>query len=211
MADQIYPTLPGIQYESTRTPMFNTQVQQALSGKESRIAYQQYPLMQFELAYEFLRNGASYAELQTLVGLYMQMMGKFGTFLYDDPVFNSVTAQQFAIVGSSDTTATTYQITATYQASGGPGTPELIQNFNGTPQIYVNGALQTLGTQYVFSSAVAGGINFLGGHFPTAAAVLTWTGSFYYRCRFDDDAMTATQFMQNLWSTGSIKFRQVKL
>ena len=46
---------------------------------------------------------------------------------------------------------------------------------------------------------------------PAAAAALTWTGSFYYRCRFDADTMPFKLFMQKLWSTQQMRLKSIKL
>lgn len=206
MSSLIYPaSLPGLTWGNTRSPNYNTGVQAALSGKASRIAYQLFPLMQFELQYELLR-GSTVGEIQALLGLYMQMLGQFDDFLFTDPEFNTVTAMQFGI---GDAATATFQITATYQNAGGPGGAELIQNFNGAPVILVNGATQTLGTAYTLSGT--GVVTFLAGHIPAAAAVIAWTGSFYYRCCFTDDTMTVTEWAKNFWENKKVTIKQVKL
>lgn len=144
MSSLVYPAnLPGLTFGSTRSPVFNTGLQQALSAKESAIAYQQYPVMEWELQYEFLRDDVTPSQLQAIVGLFMAMGGKYDSFLYSDPVFNTVTNMQFGVTNG---VATIFQTTATYQNVGGPGGAELIQNFNGTPLYYLNrfGPLQEL-------------------------------------------------------------------
>jgi uncharacterized protein (TIGR02217 family) len=205
MSSLVYPVLPGLTFGNTRIPTFNTGVQPALSGKESRIAYQLYPLYTFELQYELLRDDITTSDLKALAGLFNACQGQFDTFLFSDPAFNTVTAQQF---GTGDAVTTTFQITAIYQNSGGPGIAEIIQNFNGAPAISVNGTLQTAGTAYTLGAT--GIVTFLAGHIPAAAAVITWTGSFYYRCRFSDDTFSSEQFM-NKWWQGDVKIQQVKL
>jgi uncharacterized protein (TIGR02217 family) len=207
VSNLVYPAaLPGLTWGSLRSPNFNTGVQAALSAKESRIAYQQYPQMTWELQYELLRDYTTPSDLKALVGLFMAVGARYDTFLYSDPAFNTVTAMQFAV---ADGTTTAYQITATYQNVGGPGGAELIQNFNGTPSVYVNGTLQTPVTNYALGAT--GIVTFTAGHIPAATALLTWTGSFYYRVRFDTDAMTSTQFLQNFWENKKVQLKQIKL
>jgi hypothetical protein len=47
---------------------------------------------------------------------------------------------------------------------------------------------------------------------PTNAVQLTWAGSFYFRCRFDDDEWSSLEeFMYQLWEHKSVKFRSVIL
>lgn len=46
---------------------------------------------------------------------------------------------------------------------------------------------------------------------PPNGAVLTWTGGYYYRVRFEDDDIQFDQFMEKLWSSQSIKLKSVIL
>src|ERR1700748_3901198 len=109
MSGYVYPTLPGLTFDVIRTPMFDTGEQKAMSKKRSVIAYMQYPLIHFELTYSLLRDDVAISELKQLVGLFMAMQGKFDTFLFLDPDFNSVINQQFAI---GDGVTKSFQITA---------------------------------------------------------------------------------------------------
>jgi hypothetical protein len=219
MSNLVYPpSIPGLTYDSTRAPTFNTGIQKALTGKESRIAYQLYPLVKFELTYELLRDNIPASELKALVGLFIAVGGMWDTFRYTDPVFNTVAAMPFATVAAGDaaytavdsegdpTNGTPYAITATYGNVGGPGGAELIQNFNGAPVFYGNGVVIP-SSHYLITGT--GDLYF--STLPAAATVLTWSGSFYYRCRFDEDEFTVTQFMANWWSTGKVTLQQVKL
>ena len=56
MSNAIYPSLPGLTFGMTRTPIFKTGIQESVSGKESRLAYQFYPRVKFNLQYELLRD-----------------------------------------------------------------------------------------------------------------------------------------------------------
>lgn len=205
MSALVYPgTLPGLTYDNVRTPFFKTGVQTAVSGKESRLAYMVYPLHYFELKYEWLDDRIATSHLKALAGLFMQMQGRADTFLFTDPAFSSVTDYQFG-TGNGSTTA--FQLFAAWQNSGGPGYPELVQNLNGAPTIKKAGVTQTTPANYTLGAT--GIVTFTSA--PAAAAALTWTGSFYYRCRFDDDQMPLTQFMDKWWTTKTIKLRTIKL
>lgn len=212
MSSLLYPTLPGIEPTRVRYPEFTTGKQVALSKKRSTIAYQAYPVMHFEHTYEFLNDAVNPSDFKALNGLFMAMQGSFDTFLFSDPEFNSVTLQQFA-VGDGNTTL--FPITAIYQNSGGPGFQELIQSFNGSPSFYDNGTLvspsaYTLGPSISPFVVNPGFILFNAA--PAAGHPLTWTGSFYYRCAFDDDTIDLTKFFQNgLWKSGKIAFTEIKL
>src|SRR5215813_1454403 len=83
----IFPTLPGLAWSVTKTPTFQTRIQRAASGRELRVVDYPYPLWQFALVYDFLRDNpaAGYDELRTLLGFFMLCQGAFGTFLFRDP------------------------------------------------------------------------------------------------------------------------------
>lgn len=142
MSSQIYPVLPGLDINVKRSYVWKSGIQEALSGKQSAISYRQYPLVHYELTYNVLRRNISPDEFQSLIGLYNQMQGRFDTFLFTDPDFNTITTaqmQQYGQFGVPDGVTTAFQIVATLQNSGGPGQPEIIQNLNGPPTIYSDG------------------------------------------------------------------------
>jgi uncharacterized protein (TIGR02217 family) len=179
--------------------MPSTGVQTALSGKQSTIAYRAYPLVHWEYSFEFLRDNVN-TEVQQLVGLLNAVQGRAGTFLHTDPDFNAVSAQPF---GTGDGSTLQFQLVATYNPSGASA-PELVQNFNGSPSIYINGTLQSSGYSVDGQGIV---------HFstpPSSGAALTWSGQFYYRCRFDEDHFEFKKFMNHLWKV-EVKFTSVTL
>jgi len=83
----VFPTLPGLAWSVTKTPTFQTRIQRAASGRELRALDYPYPLWQFALVFDFLRDNptAGYDELRTLMGFFMLCQGAFGTFLFRDP------------------------------------------------------------------------------------------------------------------------------
>lgn len=204
--DALYPSnIRGLKFDVTRTPKWNTGRHTSMSGKESRIIYQPTPLIHFELEYELLNDALTVSDLKALVGLFNNCQGRLDSFLFTDPDFNSVTAQPFGT--TTGVAGSTYQLVATYQNSGGPGITELVQNLNGVPLIYLDGSLYsssnyTIGPTGLLSLNVA--------TLPGAGHALTWTGSFYYRCAFDEDDIDWTKFMSQWWQA-KIKFTSVLL
>ena len=94
--------------------------------------------------------GVRVSDLKSMFGMFSQMLGQYDTFLYQDPDFNSVTLQPFAVGNGS---STTFNLTATYQPGaeiaqflygltnqppvvGPAGAPEWIQNTIGAPVLY---------------------------------------------------------------------------
>jgi hypothetical protein len=202
----VYPAnLPGLTFGRSRAPIYNTGLQSRVSGKESRLAYRAYPTFRFELKYEWLDDRIATSHLKALQGLFMAMKGRWDSFLFTDRDFNAAAAFQF---GTGDGVRTTWPIVVRHQNAGGPGGDELVQNFNGTPQVFANGSLQT-----------GGGVNYTLGPTglvtfnspPTNGHGLTWTGAYYYRCRFADDSMTFEEFMRQWWQTRSVVFQSFHL
>src|ERR1700733_12673634 len=107
------PTLPGLAWSRHKKPAFNTRIASHASGREVRVALMNYPLYEFEAAYEGLTSSASgfaglgASSLQNLMGFFLQLQGQFGTFLYTDPDDSTVTGQGIG-VGDGTTTAFTF-------------------------------------------------------------------------------------------------------
>lgn len=177
MSNAVFPTFVGLSWPVKRTPMFNTKVQKAVSGRETRIAFMSYPLYKIELSFEYL----SLADWSTLGGFFKARRGKWDSFLFDDKNDNTATVQGF---GTGTGSATQFQLV---RALGGFTEP--VENINGTPSIFINGVLQVSGYSIgstgivTFTSAPANGTN------------LTWTGAYYWRVRFDQDE---AEFAENI-------------
>jgi uncharacterized protein (TIGR02217 family) len=196
MSNAVFPTLQGLKWGITKTPMWSTKTQKSANGRELRAAYFSYPLWKFSLSYEVLRANAM-AELQTLVGFFNARQGSFDSFLYQDPDDKWVTAQAF---GVGDGVTTKFQLVRDYG-----GFVEPVVATSGTPSIYVAGTLKTLTTHYTL---VDGLVTFTTP--PASGAILTWTGGFYYRVRFLQDSAEFEQFMYQLWTSKKIEFQSIK-
>lgn len=213
MSGLLYPVLPGLTYEVVRSYPWNTGLQGAQSGVESTIAFRAYCKAHFELVYSALREPGvpgytlSTSEIKALVGLHNAMHGRQDTFLFTDPEFNTIASSAPQAFGTSDgTTTTRYQLVAFYQNPGGPGAAELVQNLNGAPVIYDNGSAIS-NTHY--SIDAVGGVTFSTP--ATSGHTLSWSGQFYYRCRFSEDVIDWTKFMQALWKAKKVAFDAVIL
>lgn len=193
------PAFPGLVYPIGRATSYKTLTAGSLSNRVANLALQKYPVHTYNLSYEILRDDVSPSEFKALIGLFNACGGRFDSFLYSDPVFNTVTNEPF---GVGDGTTTDFQIIATFQNSGGPGGPDIIQNFNGAPSFYDNGStagLSALGATGILTFSTP----------PANGHVLTWSGSFYQRCHFDQDTLQAQQFMKSWWLVDSLKFTSV--
>jgi hypothetical protein len=213
MSSLIFPyNTPGIQFDYLRYYVPATLVQQAMSGIASTLALRAFPLVHFEYSFEFLQDsngGPAPLGLQNLVGFMNQVGGRFDTFLHSDPDFNTITPADAAVLGIFGVVTsgvTSYQLLATYQNAGGPGAAELVQNLNGAPILYANGTTISPSTYTIGATGI---VTFI--ELPTVGATLTWSGSFFYRCRLDDDHYDVTKIMKGLWKLEKIAFTSMTL
>lgn len=199
MGNAIFPTLPGLKWGVTKTPIWSTQVQKSTSGRELRAGYYSYPLWKFSLSFEVLRNKQGLAELEKLAGFFNARRGSLESFLYEDPTDNTVTDQ---LIGMATNGQTQFQLLRSFG-----GFIEPVMAVKGNPVVKVNGVTKMNGTDYavtdkgvvVFRSAV-----------PTGQKV-TWSGGFYFRVRFLQDSADFENFIGHLWAAKKIEMQSVKL
>jgi hypothetical protein len=204
MSNSVFPSLPGIAWPVKKIPIWSTKEMKAVSGKQSTLALYSYPIYRIELTFpDVLRDFGSFAgstEFRTLLDFYNSMQGKFDTFLFDDITDNSVTAQQF---GTGDGNNKVFQLIRSLKSGG---FLEPVQNIHTLTNLFDNGSPISGGDYSISSTGV---VTFVTA--PVAAHVLTWTGTYYYRCRFLADEMEFEEFMSNYWSVKTIQFITVKL
>lgn len=194
MSSAVFPDLPGIDIKVRKTPIWSTKVQTAVSGRELRAAFYSTPIYKFGLALNVLRSGAE-AEFQSIIGFFNSRRGRFDNFLFADPEDNAVTGEQFG-VGTGSTLA--FQLT---RSVGGNAEP--VMNLDGPPDVYVDGVIKAPGGDYNIDAY--GMVTFLAA--PPVGTVLTWTGGYYYRCRFEQDSMDFDRFLWNLWEAKRVELR----
>lgn len=193
MSNAVFPTLPGLAFSIQRNPVWATQVQDSASGRQYTLSKRLYPLWHFKLPFEVLRAAGGFTEWQTLVGFINARRGRYDDFLYQDPRDYQVTNQQF---GTGDGTTKTFQLTRTLggfqEPVGGVNTGASTISVAGTPTGVTYDATQS---QVTFATA------------PASGAALTWTGQFYFRCRFMHDEISIEQFMQDMYTAKSVEFK----
>jgi len=197
MSNAIFPALAGLGWNVKRTEIWKTRVQEAISGKEVRIADWSFPRHQWELTYDFLRSAPAYGELQSLLGFFDQRQGVFDSFLYSDADDSAVTGQP---IGVGDGVATAFQLVRLY---GGFVEPVIAPNV--VSAVYLAGVKQTSG--YSVDSA-SGQVSF--GTAPGLAVPVAADFTYYFRCRFMADSMDFEKFMSQLWLAKSVKFVSLK-
>ena len=199
-----FPTFKGLGWSVHKKPTFSTLVASHVSGREVRDALYVNPIWEFELTFDgggLASDSSSYPglgaqSLQSLMGLFLQCRGQFGTFLYTDPTDNAVSGQ---VVALGDGSTKTFAL-----ARSLGGFLEPVGWVTNVSQVTVGGVTQTSGwslttlNSLVFAAA------------PALNTQIGWSGSYAFQCRFDDDVEDFEQFMQNLWTVQSLKFRSVR-
>jgi uncharacterized protein (TIGR02217 family) len=202
----IFPALPGLAWSVTKSPTFQTRIQRAVSGRELRALDYPYPLWQFTLVFDFLRDNpaAGFDELQTLMGFFMLCQGAFGTFLFQDPSDDRVSGQQ---IGTGDTLRTVFQLQRTMgKTLPGGGFLEPIVAPNVVNAVYFNGIVQDPAGYGVDSMTGLVTFNIA----PSSGLIITADYSYYFRCRFIDDSYAFENFMFRLWQLKKLTFISVR-
>ena len=135
-----FPTLAGQGWSVHKKPTFASLVASHVSGREVRDPLYANPIWQFELTFDGL-DGATAAEygglgahsLQSLMGLFLQCQGQFGSFLYVDPTDYLATSQA---VGVGDGTTTSFALSRTLG-----GFTEPVGWVTSIANVYLSGAL----------------------------------------------------------------------
>lgn len=194
MSNLVFPTLDGLKPIRNRTAVWKTGIKESASGKELRAAWMTSPRWRHTLAYEVLRETAGYTDLQQLVGLFNQCRGSWDNFLFNDPEDNAVTDQQF---GTGDGTTTQFQLVRSYG-----GFVEPIAALNGAAVIKKNGSVQ--GQPSACSISADAMVSFVAA--PANGEALTWSGAYYWRCRFLRDELEFDRFLEDLFEARRVEF-----
>jgi len=201
MTPPSFPNLAGQGWSIHKKPVFSTLVASHVSGREARDALWRYPLWEFELCFDGLASDASYPglgaqSLQSLMGLFLQAQGRFGTFLYTDPTDCGVSGQP---VATGDGATVSFPLIRTLG-----GFSEPVGWVTSVAAVSLNGVDQSAG----WSLAAPATLVFAAA--PAAGTAIAASFSYAFQCRFLDDGQDFEQFMQNLWAVQSLKFRSVR-
>lgn len=195
MSNAVFPTLPGLAWDVSKTPEFFTLTKTSPTGLDISAVLGAYPRWKFSLTYEFLRDsGTAKGELQQLIGFFLQRYGNVDDFLYLDPDDHTATNQ---VIGTGDGTTTQFQLCRNYA-----GFVEPVYGVAGTPLLTVAGipAPCTVSAKALVTFDTA----------PTANSRIAWSGTFYYRVKFDESSMEFNKFLHKMWEAKKVEFTSVK-
>jgi hypothetical protein len=220
----IFPTLLGLGWSVKRTDIWSTNLQENISGKQVGLGYWSAPKHQWELTFDFFRQGTitqiGYTEKQQMEAFFDQLSGRLKTFLFLDADDFQVNRQ---LINVGDGTTTQFQIVRALPGQG-TGEPILAPDFDSVPTlpsgypvptlataVYVAGVLNTTATYTKYGNAAGAQPGLL--VFPVApvlGAPIEVSVYYYWPCRFDDDKMTFDKFVSTLWKNGKVAFTSVK-
>jgi uncharacterized protein (TIGR02217 family) len=183
-----FPTLPGFTFTVKKAPLWSTKSLSAVSGRQTRFPSRNIPRYKYTINFDVLRQHSSFTEYETLIGFYNQMNGSAGMFTYNDPTDNTATAQVF---GTGDGVTTKFTLLRT---KGGFAEP--VYWCTGT--LYINGVANYA---YTFTNGI---VTFASP--PPPGSTLTWTGTFQWLCRFNDDEIEFEQIDGVRWKITNLVF-----
>jgi Uncharacterized conserved protein len=195
MSDAIFPTLKGLAIGIKKKPAFLTLQQTSVLGVDKGLSLRPYPWWTFTLAYDYLVDKSlATDDIQQIIGFYLNRYGKYDDFLYYDLYDNTCAKQAF---GEGDGSTTTFPLCRSYGSFIEP-----VIGIADAPTIYIDGVATT-----DFTWTTKGKITFATA--PASGAGLTWSGSFYYRCRFVDDETEFEEVVNSIWSAPTVLFKSV--
>lgn len=132
----VFPQLPGLGWSVHKRPSFSTRVASHVSGREIRAPLYAQGLYEFELTVDGLDAAGGFPSLgakslQSLMGLYLQCQGQFGTFLYTDLSDNAAVG---AVSGYGNGTNAAFLLQRSIA-----GATEPVSWVTGVSNVYLNG------------------------------------------------------------------------
>lgn len=182
----------GLAFPIKKTVRFSTTTKTPQSGRgQIRYPNQEYPTWTVEFTFNYLKGNEQILEsgVASLVGFYIASKGPYESWLYEDVNDHRVQGCYF---GVGDGVRTTFQLVRQI----GIGT-DIVQSVdvNSPFTVTVNG-----GPANSYIIGATGIVTFA--QPPSAGALLSWSGSYFYRMHFTDDQLSYDQLMQDLFDTG---------
>ena len=196
MSDNIFPIFRGLTYPVTKTSVWKTIVQTPISQIKRMLSQSSYPTYKWKLDFEYLEDyGAQADDIHKLIGFYNKQGGAADEFLFADDTDNDVLQQTF---GAGDGSTKVFRLCRNYG-----GYIEPVFGIVMTPKIYINGVETS-----AFTWNTHGLITFTNA--PASAAVLKWSGSFYYRVHFLNDTQDFDNIFAGGWQAAELQLESLK-
>lgn len=199
MSDLLFPTFRGLSYPIGKTPHWNTIVQESISGVKKFLQCYTYPYYTFNLSFSYLSDyDLRHDDVHTLMAFYNDLGGAGQDFLYADPLFEDNRCIK-QIFGVGDGSTRVYRLVHQYGDYIEP-----VFGMHNKPLIYIDDVATT-----AFTWDKQGLITFNSP--PPDAAVLSWTGRWFYRCHFQNDEAEFSQIFCGGWELEELVLESIKL
>ncbi|WP_180025337.1 DUF2460 domain-containing protein [Acinetobacter sp. YH16049] len=207
MSDVLFPELPGLEWDLSKKPIFNTKIMTSVNGRELRASYQAVPKYEISLSFAFLRENKGKNELQQLESFFIKRRGAFDSFLFKMPEDN-----EYSCSYSGDGSTTSFQLYKQMHTSVTPLAHTKAETvFEVDPTFWNEDDNQQFWSdndddlfwddttaQVAKSGIVTLSKPLKQGH------KFEVKGTYYYRCRFADDEQQYTNFMSKLWKANKV-------
>jgi hypothetical protein len=214
----VYPDpslLRGLSYTSRWKPMFFNMTATTATGADIDVGLSQYPLHDFELNYNFLRDGPDWRdvlgeqEFKTMMGFFLTIGGTLGRFLYRNPADWKVFQTP---IGVGDGTTTTFTLTRRFGANGYYQTEPVGQiDVAAGANFYLNGSsspvLPTLRTISV-ANPCANTVTFTTA--PPNGQAITADLQYFYYCKMGANDLSFDKFMDRLWMLQKVQLHSCR-
>jgi uncharacterized protein (TIGR02217 family) len=200
-----FPALVGINFPVTRTPTWRTIIQEAMSGKDTRVQLFTFPRYKWEIGVDYLGvtpNSLANADWSVLTGFFNKVGGAALPFHWNDPYDNAATAQS---LGTGDGTTRIFPF---IRALGGFLEP--VTDVTAVSQVTLNGtptAAYTLLTDPNYGLTYAIQFNTA----PGAGVAIAASFTYNWAVQFDADTADFENFAFNFWELNKISFTTKKV
>ena len=202
MSDVLFPELPGLEWDLSKKPIFNTKIMESVNGRELRASYQAVPKYEISLSFGFLRESKGKNELQQLESFFLERRGAFDSFLFKMP-----DDSDYSCSFTGNGSATSFQLYKQMHTSVIPlahtkaktvlEVDPTFWNENDNQQFWSDNDDEIFWDDTKIAVSKSGVVQatkpLKAGH------KFSVKGTFYYRCRFADDGQAFTLFSYRLW------------
>jgi uncharacterized protein (TIGR02217 family) len=210
----VYPMLSGVDVKVTHRQLWqNIATQKAASGAEIDLANASTPLHEWDLTYNFLRDGVAWpkgsTEWRMLEGFFGAIAGNLGRFLfkwkYDYQIFNQS-------IATGDGTTRLFTLQRTFGV-GEYSYTEPIGWLDASDsdffKVYLNGVVQDPST-YSLQTSVGAAQQILLTNAPGNGVAITADMQFFYYCKLADPSLDFERVLDRLWSVKKITIRSCR-
>lgn len=207
MSDVLFPELPGLEWDLSKKPIFNTKIMTSVNGRELRASYQAVPKYEISLSFAFLRENKGKNELQQLESFFIERCGAFDSFLFKMPEDNEYSCSYIG-----DGNSTSFQLYKNMHTIQIPLAHTKAETVFEIDPAFWNEDDETQfwsdNDEDLFWDDTTAQVNKSG--MVTLSKPLKQghkfevKGTYYYRCRFADDEQQYTNFMSKLWKANRV-------